>query len=495
MGALATFPLERTIPPDIGSPCVLPKSEEMERAVLGGCLLNPDQIVALGLEVEDFAGDQHQSIWRAILTLVGDGQPVDLRTVQAKLEEQGTFDTIGGLAYLAGLDLDLPDLGRVGDYAGQLRRLRQRRDLMTAMAAAYQALPSGAEEDRQERVEAVAEALTNLGSRGIELVKVGDVVPERVSFVWDQRIPRRKLTLLEGDPGQGKSYITAAIATAGSLGKGLPGSGEFEPWRTLLCTAEDAVADTLRPRLDQMGANVDLIYAYERAIDLSTPEGRADLSLAIARVRPVLVTIDPLVAFVGGRTNTFRANDVRAILEPVAAMAEKYDCAILAVRHLNKAQTGRTMYRGQGSIDFTAAARSVLLAGTDGESDQRALVHIKCNVAGLATSLAYEIGDDGQFAWAGECKLTADDLLGAESSDSRSALEEAEELLLDVLKTGPVRAADVLDAAREVGIGEKSLKKAKRKLEVESEKRGFGRDSTWYWILKGVPKKAKGVPQ
>lgn len=476
-------PSQRAAPRRAAQP--LPKSPEMEGAVLAGVLLKPSLLGTLSVTEADFTEERHRLTWRAYLAVRADGQKIDIRTVQARLEAWQVWESVGGMAYLAGLDLNMPDLGAVPEYARSLVSLRQRRTLILAGERYIQALYGGSDEDRQEAAREFDAAQLAYGSLGVRPVRLADVDPEPVTWLWYSWLPLAKLSLLEGDPGQGKSYLTAAIAAALSVGRGLGGSPDlFEPRRTLICSAEDGLADTLRPRLDLMDdANLDLIFAHPWAIDLSTLEGRRDLALAIGKVRPSLVVIDPLVAFVGGSTNTFRANEVRAVLEPLAEMAEEHRCAILAVRHLTKGQAGRSLYRGQGSIDFSAAARSVILAGSAGESDERAMVQIKNNLAACAPALGYAIAEDGRFLWNGSSGLTAEDLLSPTSGEERLASTEAADFLADLLSTGPLAAVDVLAEAKKAGICEQTLKRTKRRLGVRSVRKGFGKGACYFWQL------------
>jgi RecA-family ATPase len=205
-----------------------------------------------------------------------------------------------------------------------------------------------------------------------------DVEPQTVTFLWHPYLPLGKLSLLDGDPGLGKSWIAAALATAGSRGDGLPGAGPFPPFRTLICTAEDNLSDTLRPRLDQLGADTRLVLLHESLLDLSQSDDFAELEQALEDFQPRLLILDPVVAYLGAKIDTYRANEVRAILAPLGHLAARHGCAILAIRHINKSRGARSLYAGQGSIDFAAAARSVLLAGSSGDDDtERAVVHIK----------------------------------------------------------------------------------------------------------------------
>jgi putative DNA primase/helicase len=313
-------------------------------------------------------------------------------------------------------------------------------------------------------------------------LRLSEVAPERVDFLWYPYIPLRKLTILEGDPGQGKSWLTAALAAGGSLGVGLPGVRAVAPFRSLLFTAEDGLADTLRPRLDAMGADCSLIRGFDDPLSLSAPDDVATIENEIAESRALFVVLDPIVAFLGPRTDIYRANEVRALLAPLAKLAYRRGCGIVAVRHLNKAKVGRSIYAGQGSIDFTASARSVLLAGSaPDDPHQHALVHIKSNLAPCGSSCGYRI-DDGRFCWTGESTLGACDLLAAEAPfGAANAEEEARAFLRATLSDGALPATAIRAAAREVGISERTLKRAKQREQVEVVRQGFGEGSLWLW--------------
>ena len=247
------------------------------------------------------------------------------------------------------------------------------------------------------------------------VVRMSDVDPVEVEWVWHPYIPRGKLTLLEGDPGQDKSWITLAIATALSLGRGLPGQQvkSRPPGRVLIMTAEDGLDDTVRPRLDAMGADVSRVYACE-SVDSFDEEGLNLLERRADDLRPDLIVVDPLVAYIGSRVDIHRANETRAVLARLAAIADQTPSAILAVRHLNKSSGGKAIYRGLGSIDFTATVRSVLLVGQDPEDTTNggAVVHIKSNLAPKGQSLGYRLTPKDGFTWTGPSNLTADELLG-----------------------------------------------------------------------------------
>ena len=247
------------------------------------------------------------------------------------------------------------------------------------------------------------------------VVRMADVDPVEVAWVWHPYIPRGKLTLLEGDPGQGKSWITLGIATALSLGHGLPGQDKSRPpGRVLIMTAEDGLDDTVRPRLDAMDADVTRVYACEN-VDPFDEDGLEALENRAAELRPDLIVVDPLVAYIGAGVDIHRANETRAVLARLASIAEqKPRSAVLAVRHLNKSSGGKAIYRGLGSIDFTAAVRSVLLVGQDPEDEKNAAPSYTSSRTWRPTgeSLGYRLSPQDGFTWTGPSSITADEPLG-----------------------------------------------------------------------------------
>jgi hypothetical protein len=318
----------------------------------------------------------------------------------------------------------------------------------------------------------------------VEAQCMADVEAEDVAFLWRPRLPLGKLTLLQGDPGQGKSYIVAAIATALSIGRGFPGETDFQPVRSLIFTAEDGLSDTLRPRLEAMGADLSLIFAYDQAVDLSRADGFAAIEREVARLRPALVVVDPIVAYLGGRIDMHRANEMRSILAPLSKLAGDHSCAVVAVLHLSKARSGRALHAGLGSVDFSAAARSILLAGSSAnDPGSRALLHIKCNVAEQAPALGYRI-TAGQFGWTGPSTLAAADLLGPETAgEQRTAEEEAARWLKELLCDGPIKSREVRREAEAAGLAWRTVERSRRSLGVRVRRVGFGEAGAWEWTL------------
>lgn len=316
-------------------------------------------------------------------------------------------------------------------------------------------------------------------SAGLPVRCMADVPAESVAWLWAPYIPKRKLTILEGDPGVGKSWIVARIARDVSRGD-VPGGGG-RAGGVLILTAEDGLSDTLRPRLDSMGADPTRIIAFSEALDFTVPGTLDAVRETIAEHRPALVTIDPIVAYVGGKLDLHRANEVRSVLAPLARIAEDSDTAILLVRHLSKARAGRALHAGLGSVDFSAAARSVLLAGSAGDaSERRAIVHVKSNLARAGASLEYVIGERG-LEWTGASSLRAADLLGGEGApDENSEREDATDFIEHFLANGERSAAEVVAASSGEGISRRTLYRAANKAGVEKRRlERFGAGSVW----------------
>lgn len=315
------------------------------------------------------------------------------------------------------------------------------------------------------------------------LRKVKDIEPEAVSWLWKPYIPYAKLTLLEGDPGVGKSWIALAIATGLTLGMGLPGQEGRVHAPVLIASAEDGLADTIRPRLDAMGADITAITAIDGLFCLDD-EGFTLLEGWIEETMPGLLILDPLVGYLSSEIDIHKANQVRHGTARLAKLATKYGLAILAIRHLTKGGSLKPIYRGLGSIDFTASARSVLMAGCDPDIPNiRGIIHIKSNLAPTGAAIGYELRDDG-FYWTAGCDLTIERIFAV--SEGTSALTEAKSFLLELLADGEVSANEGLDEAKAKGVTEATLKRAKGELHIvtcragEKGKKGGG---TWYWKL------------
>lgn len=323
----------------------------------------------------------------------------------------------------------------------------------------------------------------NVTHYGRGLIRMRDVKAEIVSWVWYPYIPRGKVTLIEGDPGLGKSWLTLAIATCISLRKRLPQQQRAIGGNVLLMSAEDGLADTIRPRLDQMSADVKKVYAYPDPIVLDE-DGIEEIEEQITELRPTLVVIDPLVAYMGSDLDLHKANQTRTLMAALGRLAEQYNVAIIAIRHLTKGSRDKSIYRGLGSIDLTGAARSVLMIGRDPEDDNgRVLIHIKCNLAPLGPAIGYELrpGVRKPFKWLGKSNLTVADILEAKAEGSgHSERQIAEEFVAETLERGIISHDELIRDSEARGIHKTAIRKACKTLKAKKvRKRG-----EWYWVNK-----------
>ena len=265
----------------------------------------------------------------------------------------------------------------------------------------------------------------------------------------------------------------------------------------MILSAEDGVGDTIRPRLDLLGADLSRIHAInttvrqgDKELALSLAEHLNLLELEIFRRQALLLVLDPILAFTG-RADTHKSAEVRAILAPLMGTAERTGCAVLAVIHLNKRSgESSSIYRLMASLDFAAAARSVFVVGKHpADPDRRVLAAVKANLSAMADSLAFRFDEDGLFAWDGVVALDANDILAAplkEEAEEATALSEAVEFLLEVLVDGPVESKDVLKEAKEAGLKERTLDRAKTRVGVVAIRKGKGGQrggGIWYWSL------------
>ena len=312
------------------------------------------------------------------------------------------------------------------------------------------------------------------------------VEEEQTDFLWRNRIPRGKLTLFDGDPGIGKSYTALAIAAALSNGAALPFDKEPEaPLKSWIISAEDGPADTIKPRLRKLGADMDLIAIPHRKLNLTPGQITPSLIDSFLQQFPAaFMVIDPIIAF-ASRRNTDKASDVRELLTPLAALAERHKTAIVLIRHLNKATQSKALYRGQGSIDFAAACRSAFIFAQDANNPERRLMaHSKSSLAQLQPTIEFFIEGSGGFRWGDQTADTADDALGTgEPKRERESqqLDGAKRFLEELLGHGPKPSNDVKGKAREAGISNATLWRAKELLDVRASKeRGTGE---WWWRL------------
>lgn len=320
-----------------------------------------------------------------------------------------------------------------------------------------------------------------------------NIKTEKVRWLWKRRIPRRKVTILDGDPGLGKSLLMLDIAARITTGRKLPFGHPAAVGSVIILSAEDGAADTIRPRLEVAGADLNRISLMGQIYDngehrsFELPRDLDKLEAEIRRLNAVLVIIDPLMAYLPSTVNSWRDQDVRRALAPLAQVAERTGAAIVVIRHLNKIPGRNPLYRGGGSIGIIGAVRSGLLVAPDPEDpDIRVLASTKANVSARPQSLRFRITGNGAAAvqWLGASDRTAEELVDGHKTPA----SEAVAFLRRILKSGPKPSKKVKRLARRAGIALRTLDRAKGKLHVKAKKQGFGDEGFWVWYL---PKKAR----
>ncbi len=359
--------------------------------------------------------------------------------------------------------------------------------------------PTAAEVDAIQRLVA--------GQSNLDAPMVGDVAPERVEWLWPGRVPFGKLVVLDGDPGLGKSTLMLDIAARCSTGSPLPdGSRLAGPISTLILSAEDSVGDTIRPRLEAGGADLERVRVFRSLDDGEGPRPPVlpgDLDVVEALVQEDgarLVIVDPLMAYLGGQYDAHRDQDVRRALHVFAAWAERTGAALVVVRHLNKAPGGNPIYRGGGSIGIVGAARAGMVIAPDPADEKRRVVAcLKSNLSAEPASLAYrlvpdEVHDCARVQWDGASHLRAVELL---NPPRESKLAAADGFLENLLADGPVLVGEIKSEAQAEGISWRTVERAKDDLSVAAFRKGEpGRrgGGSWWWKLPDLSPDLEGQP-
>lgn len=329
----------------------------------------------------------------------------------------------------------------------------------------------------------------------MESVKV-----EQIEWLLYPFIPFGKVTIIQGDPGEGKTTMVLQIIAKLTRGEPillnkksqkeaqqdseenlkqevLSQDNPIQPVNVIYQTAEDGLGDTIKPRLLAAGADCSRVLVID---DREQPLTMLDVRLeeAIMQTKARMVVLDPIQGFLGTDVDMHRANEIRPLMKRVAVLAEKYHCAIILIGHMNKNSNGKSSYRGLGSIDFQAAARSVLIVGRlKDEPETRVMCHVKSSLAPEGKSVAFRLDKETGFQWIGEYDISADDLLSGDARGQKSRI--AKEFLLDILADGGMAQKKIEEEASKQGIKKKTLRNAKQELEIDSVKRG----NQWFWIL------------
>lgn len=316
----------------------------------------------------------------------------------------------------------------------------------------------------------------------LEIIRMSEIQMREVEWLWYPYIPFGKLTIIQGDPGEGKTTFALRLAAACSTGRPMPGMESLSPFNVIYQSAEDGLEDTIKPRLTEAGAD------QERVINIR--EDKKSLHLLDSRIEKAIVQcdaklliLDPLQGYLGERIDMNRANEIREVMKAIGQVAQRTGCAIVLVGHLNKATGMSSAYRGLGSIDFRAAARSVLVVGRLRKNKNiRVIVHDKSSLAPEGKSLAFNLGNEEGFRWLdGYDEISAEDLLSGISSQQETKTMQAEEMIRTMLEGGAeIPGEEIVRAAAKKQISRRTVNEAKKNIAgIISRKVG----TKWMWSI------------
>ena len=316
----------------------------------------------------------------------------------------------------------------------------------------------------------------------LEIQTIAEIAAEPVRFLTAPYLPLGKVVILQGDPGVGKTGVSLAFTAALTTGRPLPWDTEpFGVCDVIFQSTEDGYGDTIRPRLEKLGADCGRVHVInERDYPLSLGDNR--LEQAIGKTGAKLIILDPLSQYMGAEMS---GAGVRPIMTGLAEMAARTNCTVLLISHLNK-KGGKSQYRGLGAIDISAVARSVLTVGKlPLDEEMRVFVHNKSNLVPNGASQAFGFDETSGFTWLGEYEITLDELLDGKAKEPKTDTQKdaAMSFLQTALADGDVPSTEIMREANTQGITEITLRRAKKAIGVRSYQLG----GAWYYSLAGKP--------
>ena len=301
-----------------------------------------------------------------------------------------------------------------------------------------------------------------------------DIEQTSVEWLWFPYIPFGKLTIIQGNPGEGKTYFAMMLTAACTNRKLFPNMEDVEPFNVIYQTAEDGMGDTIKPRLVEAGADLSRVMVIDDSEEVLTLSDDR-IEKAVRQNHVQLVIIDPVQAFIGADVDMNRANEVRPVFRKLGMIAEKTSCAIVLIGHLNKSSGTQSTYRGLGSIDIMAAVRSLIFIGkVRKDPTTRVLIHEKSSLAPPGETMAFKLGDEEGFRWVGAYEISADELLdGKEGKATETKLERGAKLIQELLvDKNEISIRELDDKAKEQGISGRTMRDVRSRMKNELE----------YWI-------------
>jgi len=486
-----------------------------EVATIGAILLDPSCFVPVAKRVgpDSFAHIEHQIIFQCLLDLKEDETPIDLVILRDRLERTGQLEKVGGVEYLKKIIDGTVSAANAEYYADITQERSLYRFLVKRVEAMQEVLDQElSTKESVEEMQRLSEGfgtIINASETTLVWRTMDTVEPQEIKWLWRDMFPIGMVSIIQGDSGAGKSYLTQYLASKVSNGSVWPEHNENIPTAapkgtTILLSPEDDAATTIRPRLDVMGADHKNIIIIESArhigLDGAVSKGYFDLKQDLPELRKLisrrgdvkLLVIDPLNSFMGAKTDTHRDSDVRNVLMPLIELANKSNVAVICCVHLNKNTLNtKSLYRGMGSVAYNASARMCWLLSRDLEdpdSPARLLTPVKYNLIKKPLGLSFQINDDRTLTFNSEpVTMSSDEALGAEKTVLAPKKEAAVEFLNKTLTPGKaISTAELHKLSKENGISEFCLKQAKAELggiKTYPLRQPNGKN-LWFWELK-----------
>jgi AAA domain len=398
------------------------------------------------------------------------------------------IDNLRSIGFTASVVIDVKTIARTpafgGDICSKLAKAAQERDASAALEllSKLKSIDLHSKDARRVKPPVVATVLC-----------MADVVPERVTWLWRHRLPRGKLSIVEGHPGIGKSHLDLEITARVTRGQALPfGDVPEGPEVVMLMSAEDGVGDTIQPRLVAAGADLRRVF-FAKCVEMNGDEPRGwilprdipALREEIVKIGATVLIIDPLSAYLGADTKSHNEHSMRRAITPLAALADELRITVIVVRHLVKAPSGDAISAGGGSIATIGVARACLVAARDPENEKQVILAVvKNNLAQPTCSLKYRIVSDDEdrsrIEWLGPSGLSANQLIAASrDSEERDAVHEAKDFLTSALASKPVTKTELVRSALAEKTSQRTLERAAKELGVLREREGFGGPVMW----------------
>jgi putative DNA primase/helicase len=333
----------------------------------------------------------------------------------------------------------------------------------------------------------------------LQFARLDEVEAKHVEWLWPNRLARGKLTLLAGEPGIGKSQTACDIGARLSKGAEWPDGSRAPRGIVIVLSAEDSANDTLRPRFEAADADLTRIHVLQATLVDDKPVTfslQVHLEMLGAKLTEVghaaLIIIDPITSYMG-KIDGHQTVDVRTVLEPLAAFAEKHNVAVLAISHPPKATQAKAMHAVTGSLAFVAAARLVFIAAREPQTERRLLLAVKNNLGPPAAGIGFHLAQSfvtndilaSYVCWDSQpVTTTADEAIAASNNEGQTAMKEAMDFLRDELAAGPQSAQAIKKAAASAGVSWATIRRAKDELKIRSVKGSL--QEGWFWELPKV---------